>query len=257
MNFFKIASHPMHYQLPSGRPPALCLVWRWIAACAVAVGFLGATRSAEVDLTPVSTADGLYTQVTVAGQPVWQNTGTANFLYGRRPNSFSFTVGQTLYVRATYYDDEGGGKLNLEYDAQTAIYKTSALHTRTSRVGSGRFVDCYFELPDVLFNKRQNGSSDFRLTCGDPGGVYVSVQRITLSDTPFADPDFQLVITRAWQTRYTGPAKDYVETTTLKGKVMAGYQGWFGTPNDLADNGGWRHWSRTSTMIPENFTIGM
>jgi hypothetical protein len=144
-------------------------------------------------------------------------------------------------VRATYYDDQGGGSIGLEYDSQTAAYTGSGLHTRTSRVGSGRFVDGYFELKNVLFNKRQNGSADFRLVAGDPGGVYVSVQKITLSDTPFAD--------RAWQTRYTGPAKDYVDTTTLKGKAMTGYQGWFGTPNDLADDGGWKRSPRISPSI--------
>ncbi len=238
-------------------PAAPGLAWRLLAACVVVSSCLGSLLGVEVDLTPVSTADGLYTLATVAGQPVWQNTGAANYLYGRRPNSFNFTVGQTLYVRATYYDDAGGGKISLQYDSQTGSYTTSAIHTRTSRVGTGLFVDCFFELPDVLFNKRQNGSSDFRLTCGAPGGVSVSVQRITLSDTPFAEPDFQLAVSRAWQTRHTGPAKDYVDATTLKGKVMTGYQGWFGTPNDLADNGGWRHWARNNTMTPENFTIDM
>lgn len=71
------------------------LARRWIVACAAAVGFLGAARGAEVDLTPISTADGLYTQVTVAGQTAWQNTGTSRYLYGQRPNSLVFTVGQT------------------------------------------------------------------------------------------------------------------------------------------------------------------
>lgn len=232
-------------------------VGSWIAACALALGLLGMARGTEVDLTPISTADGLYTQVTVAGQPAWQNTGSSNYFYSRRPASFPFTVGQTFYVRVTYFDDQGGGSIGLQYDSQTAAYTSSTLHTRTSRVDSGRFVDCYFELPDVLFNKRQNGGSDFRLICGDPGGVYVSIARITLSDTPFMDPEFQMAVGRAWQMRYTGPAKDYVDATTLKGKVMTGYQGWFGTPNDIADTGGWKHWARNSTMIPENFTIDM
>jgi autotransporter-associated beta strand protein len=214
---------------------------------------VAAVDGAEVDLTPISTTDGLYTQVTVAGQPAWQNTGTSRHLYARRPDSFGFTAGQPLYVRVTYFDD-AEGLVDLQYDSQTNAYTTSPLHTRTTRVGSGRFVNGYFELPNVLFNKRQNGSSDFRIITGTTSGAKVPVQRITLADTPFADPDFQAAVARAWQSRYTGPAKGYVDTTTLKGKVMTGYQGWFNTPNDIRD-GGWRHWVRNNTMTPENFTI--
>jgi autotransporter-associated beta strand protein len=36
---------------------------------------------------------------------------------------------------------------------------------------------------------------------------------------------------------------------------MTGYQGWFGTPNDIADTGGWKHWARNGAMVPENFAI--
>jgi hypothetical protein len=213
----------------------------------------GAATGAEVDLIPVSAGDGIYTQVSVGGGQAWQNTGTARYLYCPRPDSFAFSAGQTLYVRITYFDD-AAGRVDLQYDAQTNAYTTSPLHTRTSRVGSGRFVHGYFELPDVLFNKRQSNSSDLRIICGTSAGAKVPVQRITLSDTPFDDPDFQFAVARAWQSRFSGPAKDYVDRTTLKGKVMTGYQGWFNTPNDLRD-GGWRHWVKNDTMTPENFQI--
>lgn len=157
-------------------------------------------------------------------------------------------------MRVTYFDD-AAGTVDLQFDAQTSSSKSSTLSTRTSRVNSGKFVDGFFELSDVRFNKSLNGS-DFRIvTSSTTTGAKVPVHRITLSDTPFANADFQLAVSRAWQTRFTGPAKNYVDATTLKGKVMTGYQGWFGTPNDIADAGGWKHWASPSTMIPENFTM--
>jgi autotransporter-associated beta strand protein len=212
---------------------------------------------AEVDLVPTTPppGDGEFTQTTVAGEPVWQNTGGDSFIYFKRPTSFAFTAGQTLYLRVTYFDDTGGGRLDMRYDSQTAAFTDPVVHTRTSRVGSGQFVDGFFELTNVRFTGRVNGS-DLRLIAGAPGGVPFSIRRVTLSDVPFPNPDFQLAITRPWQSRYTGPAKDYVDPTTLKGKVMAGYQGWFRTPNDIED-GGWRHWISGQTMAPENFTIDM
>ena len=209
-----------------------------------------------MELTPTSQGDGSYGAVMVAGESAWQNTGASRYLYCKRPDSFSFSPGQTLYVRVTYFDDQVGS-IGLQYDAQAGNYTTSSLHTRTSRVGSGKFVNGFFELPEVLFNKRQNYQSDFRINCAIGTSVRVPVQKITLSDTPFADPDFQLAVSRAWQSRYTGPAKDYVDPSTLKYKVMTGYQGWFGTPNDIADTGVWKHWVRNNTMSSENFTIDM
>lgn len=224
-----------------------------LAACAV----VSAIHCAEVDLvpTPSPPADGTFTRVTLAGEQVWQNTGSAAFLYFKRPTTFAFTPGQTLYLRVTYFDDQGGGRLGMRFDSQTAAFTDPVVHTRTSRVASNEFVDGYFELTDVRFSGRVNGA-DLRLICGKPGDVPFSVKRVTLSDAPFSNPDFQFAITRPWQSRHTGPAKDYIDPSSLKGKVMAGYQGWFRTPNDIED-GGWRHWVRGQTMAPENFTVDM
>jgi len=48
-----------------------------------------------------------------------------------------------------------------------------------------------------------------------------------------------------------------VDATSLKGKVMCGYQGWFRCPGDPA-NMGWIHWSRNSKRIaPDTLTFEM
>ncbi|MEI7728219.1 MAG: glycoside hydrolase family 71/99-like protein [Verrucomicrobiota bacterium] len=50
---------------------------------------------------------------------------------------------------------------------------------------------------------------------------------------------------------------DRVDATSLRGKVMCGYQGWFRCPGDAA-NLGWIHWSRNSKGItPETLTFEM
>ncbi|HOS93774.1 MAG TPA: hypothetical protein PLQ54_10710 [Armatimonadota bacterium] len=48
-----------------------------------------------------------------------------------------------------------------------------------------------------------------------------------------------------------------VDATTIRGKVMCGYQGWFRCPGDAA-NMGWVHWSRDSARIaPDTLTFEM
>jgi hypothetical protein len=48
-----------------------------------------------------------------------------------------------------------------------------------------------------------------------------------------------------------------VDATTLKHKVLCGYQGWFRCPGDPA-GGGWRHWGRDSRKLtPRTLTVEM
>ena len=48
-----------------------------------------------------------------------------------------------------------------------------------------------------------------------------------------------------------------VDASSIRGKVMCGYQGWFRCPGDPA-GGGWRHWSRNGGRIgPDTLTFEM
>src|SRR3954454_11787537 len=46
-----------------------------------------------------------------------------------------------------------------------------------------------------------------------------------------------------WLHPYTGPSRSDVDATTLDGKVLCGYQGWFNTPGDGSDFG-FVHWGQ-------------
>ena len=46
-----------------------------------------------------------------------------------------------------------------------------------------------------------------------------------------------------WLSPYDGPTRTDVDATTLDGKVLCGYQGWFNTPGD-GTNFGFTHWGR-------------
>src|SRR5262249_39564226 len=60
-----------------------------------------------------------------------------------------------------------------------------------------------------------------------------------------------------WLKPYTGPTRTDIDATTLDGKVLCGYQGWFNTPGDGTDFG-FTHWGQGLTR-PDGgrFTVDM
>ncbi|HYF64159.1 MAG TPA: glycoside hydrolase family 71/99-like protein, partial [Herpetosiphonaceae bacterium] len=222
-------------------------------------GFPAAVRAASaaapLALTPSSCCDGIVTQATVAGQPVWQIAAGSGFMYFNVPASFSFSVGSPLYLQVVYYDDNGG-RIGLEYDSTDSAFQPAEVHSRTSRVGSGQFVSAYYLLRSPRLANRENGGNDFRLGAAG-GAASPSIRSVTIQDAPFADAMFQKALTTPWLSPYAGPTRDDVDASTVRGKVMVGYQGWFGTPNDLNDQG-WVHWfGHGNTPEPANYNIDM
>jgi hypothetical protein len=232
--------------------------WIILVFCLVAPGALRAANT--VGVTPFSCCDGQFVVKVIDGQSVYQNIGDHIYLYFDIPDAFEFTTGTPVYVRVSYFD-EAYGRVGLEYDstkgdALVDKYVRSETHLRSSRIDSGKFVESYHELLLPKLAGRQNGGADFRLYLEDGGDVPLSVQSVIVQNFPFDSPQFQYVLSKPWLSGYTGPTKDYVDRIGLNHKLMVGYQGWFRTPNDLADKG-WIHWCRNGVMIPENFSVDM
>jgi len=215
----------------------------------------GDLRAADsVNLAPFSCCDGQFVTNTLGGQTVWQNIHGSSFINFSVPALFTFTSGIPVYVRAEYYDD-GFGQMSLQYDSVSGgAYASSQRHTRTSRVNTKKFPTAYYVLESPALLNRQGTGADFRLGLG--GSPALAIKSATIQNYPFADAQFQIVLSQPWLRPYSGPSRDDVDRSTLGGKVMAGYQGWFRTPNDLAD-GGWFHWVRNGYMHPTNFNIDM
>ncbi|MBM4104293.1 MAG: PASTA domain-containing protein [Planctomycetes bacterium] len=194
----------------------------------------GTSNAFESSLSPhYNAGDGTYTTTTREGQVVWIPN---SYLYFR---AVGFPTGvQTAYVEITYYDEPVGSTIKLQYDSVSSAYTASGYHTRSTGEGSMAFVKSYHRLDNILFADRQNGGSDFRLNCSN-----FPIKSVIVRDTPFSDPyaAYALSTNPPWLLPYTGPSRDDVNAGTIKGKLVAGYQGWFRTPNDLHD-GGFVHW---------------
>jgi len=148
----------------------------------------------------------------------------------------NFTTGDTLYAKVNYYD-EGSATLKVQYDSLAENFDLTEYHTRSTVVNSQQFVSSYHVLSNVQFANGTNGN-DLRV---NTAGVPIST--VEISDQPFADSGLEWVDDMPWLRSYVGPSRDDVDASTLTGKIISGYQGWFETPNDPRDIG-YRHWGQ-------------
>ncbi len=171
--------------------------------------------------------------------------GPAYLYYNTNPSNFpGFQAGDTLYAKINYFD-EGSGTVRFQYDSVASNFDQTEFHTRSSRVDSQEFVNSYHYLDNVQFQNGSNGH-DFRVVAfGTP------VSSVQISDTPFPNSGLEYVDSPPWQAPYQGFSRE-VDASTLKGKVLAGYQGWFNTPNDATDEG-YVHWGNPGDWSVEQW----
>jgi len=90
----------------------------------------------------------------------------------------------------------------------------------------------------IAWAARANARADGALSTSPNGGSGAASNATGVVEVQHGPPQPGAV--RA----YHGPIVKGVDTQTLTGKVMCGYQGWFGTPNDGSGERGWRHWTK-------------
>lgn len=79
--------------------------------------------------------------------------------------------------------------------------------------------------------------------------TFSAPDRVSAAESPLEPSD-------PWLVPYTGPTRSDVDATTLDGKVLCGYQGWFNTPCD-SEGFGFGHWGQGLGKPDGRFVVDM
>lgn len=183
----------------------------------------------------------------------WNCDDKAVALTFKAAGAVEVPAGGVLYLAVAYLD-EGYGKLNVRLTGKDGRSSKPDRYLALTRTDSGKLVTAQMRVTGI----QAVGTSEVavRIELEQPKGEVLRIESVTLQDTPFPNEKFAYVISDPWLGPYIGRSVRPPDNTTLKGKVMVGYQGWFRTPND-PDGKGWNHWgniqdgSFTTDMWPD------
>lgn len=212
----------------------------------------------SVSLSVLSGADGRCERVSIGGREAWRSAALDNgefdrYLYIRAPGDLHVSK-NAAYLEVTYRDS-GKGLLKVEFNAgQGRDYERADRGFQRVMSASGRTRTAVFELSGFQPRRAQNLGADLRLVSPDPTDP-LEVFEVTLQLEP--PSSFQEQAARPWLEPYRGPSRNDIDASTLSGRVLAGYQGWFRAPGDGTESG-WVHWSRDSNRLtPRSLTFEM
>lgn len=159
-------------------------------------------------------------------------------------------VNGALYVEVDYVD-QGYGKLSVQFLGKDGKKIKPDRFLHLTRTDSGKIVRARMRIAGI----QTEGSGDVAVRIGleRPQGEVLRIENVKVQETPFDDPQFAYVISDPWSAPWTGASVKPADNSTLKGKVMVGYQGWFRTPND-PEGRGWIHWGHVKDGT---FTVDM
>ncbi|RRK00468.1 hypothetical protein Ga0100230_021585 [Opitutaceae bacterium TAV3] len=207
----------------------------------------------ELQWTPAPQAPVQAREVKLGNQTAYQHNGYIEF---GLPNGVVAPKGR-LYAKVRYLD-QGFGLIQVFYHQQNGSYAKTLRHTRSSRINTGEWVDSFHVLTDAGLGADGDIKQAFVVRIDARQGEPLTVGGVTIQTTPFDDLVFKKIVSESW--KLPPPASETSPLTppkSLDGTIMAGYQGWFGTPNDLNDTG-WFHWFKSHTRAdPQKISVDM
>jgi hypothetical protein len=190
-------------------------------------------------LRPVSGADGVFETVKINDQTVYRSVSRQD----RYEFYMYFQCDQEVRNRTVYleveYLDIGYGNFRVDYNSNTNPYDHNATGHQNYIQDSLRARTAVFELQSADFKNAQNLGADLRLSTDGTIQMHVIEARLYLAPTPAF-----LKYQEDWMSPYSGlgyMGENLVDATTLIGKVICGYQGWFRAAGDPS-GGGWGHY---------------
>jgi hypothetical protein len=190
-------------------------------------------------LRPVSGADGIFEAVRIGNNSVYRTIASGgHYQYYMYFQCDQQVRNRTVYLEVQYLD-VGFGYIRLEYNSMFSNYDSNAEGYQNYVQDSQLIRTAVFKLRQADFRNAQNLATDLRLSTDG------SIQMHILSVRWYPDPTPTfLKYDEDWMTPYAGPketTENRVNATTLLGKVICGYQGWFRTAGDPS-GAGWVHY---------------
>ena len=179
-------------------------------------------------LTLTQPADGLTGAAMAGGKNCITNIGRYFYFNVDDQTCFADADGREAAVEIEYYD-AGSFSLNLQYDALTNNYKSTA---SISVGASNVWKTARWTIPDAYFGNGQNGLSDFRLVVPSGKLLYLRRVTVTFAAESFSPVDAELRTDNgspAWPETSAAQgwrlfAKDNLTSTNSWSEVVSGIQ---------------------------------